>query len=153
MDHCELNWRSADWRACFPDTPPVQYLAAAAFLKKDDLTSCSNALGHLKALNGPLALIPPFRFRRMAAQMSRFTIHLSKEPEAQIDFLLRGTSLVRYVIPADSKRDLAKHLARLGFSHETLFHSLDSLGRTIKEEILEPDFETLPPPRFRGPDS
>jgi hypothetical protein len=151
MDHGELNWRSADWRACFPDTPPVQYLAAAAFLKKDDLTSFANQLGQLKALNGPLALIPPFRFRRMAAQMSRFTIHLSKEPEAQLDFLLRGSSLVRYVIPASSKRDLAKHLARLGFSHETLFHSLDSLGRTIKEEILEPDFEQLPPPQLGGP--
>jgi hypothetical protein len=153
MNHNELNWRSADWRACFPDTPPVQYLAAAAFLKKDELASFSNALGHQKELNGPLALIPPFRFRRMAAQMSRFTIHLSKEPEEQIDFLLRGTSLVRYVIPADSKRDLARHLARLGFSHETLFHSLDSLGRTIKEEILEPDFDTLPPPRFGAPES
>jgi hypothetical protein len=94
MDHGELNWRSADWRACFPDTPPVQYLAAAAFLKEDDLANFSYKLGPLKHLNGPLAMIPPFPFRRMAAQMSRFTIHISKEPEAQLDFLLRGNSLV-----------------------------------------------------------
>jgi len=84
--------------------------------------------------------------------MSRFTIHPPNEPEAQLGFLLRGTSLVRYIVPASSKRELLKHLARLGFSHETLFHSLDSLGLTIKEEILEPDFEILPPPRFGGPD-
>ena len=32
MNHQELNWRSADWEA-FPDSPPVRYLAAAAFLK------------------------------------------------------------------------------------------------------------------------
>jgi hypothetical protein len=30
MHHGELNWRSADWRGCFPDTPPIRYLAAAA---------------------------------------------------------------------------------------------------------------------------
>jgi hypothetical protein len=84
----------------------------------------------------------------MAAQMSRFTIHPSKEPEAQIEFLLRGNSLVRYTVPAKRKPELSKSLARLGFSHETLFHSLDSLGRTIREEILEPDFDILPPPIF-----
>ena len=153
MDHGRLNWHSANWRACFPDTPPVQYLAASAFLRKDELARFSNNLDQFKALNGPIALIPPFRFQRMAAQMSRFTIHLSKEPKAQIEFLLQGNSLVRYIIPSGSKRQLAKHLARLGFSHETLFHSLESLGRTIKEEILEPDFETLPPPQFDEPDS
>jgi len=56
----ELNWRSADWRACFPDTPPVRCLAAAAFLKADDLTSFSEKLGRPRIPNGPLALIPPF---------------------------------------------------------------------------------------------
>jgi hypothetical protein len=34
VNHAELNWRSADWRACFSDTPPVRHLAAAAFLSK-----------------------------------------------------------------------------------------------------------------------
>ena len=82
MNHQELNWRSADWKDCFPDSPPVRYLAAAAFLKSDDLAEFKAALGST-TINGPLALIPPLQFPRMAAQMSRFTIHPSKEREAQ----------------------------------------------------------------------
>ena len=148
MNHGELNWRSADWRACFSDTPPVRYLAAAAFLTKKELPKYSERVGWTRQLNGPLALIPPFQFRRMAAQVSRFTIHLSTEAEAQIPFLLRGTSLVRYIVPAKSKPDLLRQLSRMGFSHDTLFQTLDSLGRTIKEEILEPDFAMKDPPRL-----
>lgn len=87
MNHQELNWRSADWKNCFPDSPPVRYLAAAAFLKSDDLAELRSVLGST-IINGPLALIPPLQFPRMAAQMSRFTIHPSKEREAQIEFLL-----------------------------------------------------------------
>jgi hypothetical protein len=37
MNHQELNERSATWNACFLDTPLIRYLAAAAFLKSDDL--------------------------------------------------------------------------------------------------------------------
>jgi hypothetical protein len=148
MNHSELNWRSADWRACFPDTPPIRYLAAAAFLAQTDLAKLAIEIDQRKVPNGPLALISPFQFPRMAAQMSRLTIHVSKEPEAQIDFLLQGPSLVRYIVPAHAKRDLAKVLARLGFCHETLYCSLDSLGRTIRDEIVEPDFEIVPPPRL-----
>ena len=148
MHHGELNWRSADYRACFPDTPPVRYLAAAAFLTPADLRIFGADLGWEKPPNGPIALIPSLQFPRIAAQMSRFTIHASREPEAQIEFLLRGPSLVRYIIPAAAKVDLAESLARLGFSHETLFHSLDSLAQTIKDEIVEPDYDQSPPPQF-----
>ena len=148
MHHDELNCRSAGWRGCFPDTPPIRYLAATPFLTSKELAKFSIALGNPTVPCGPLALIPSFQFPRMAAQMSRFTIHPSTEPEAQIGFLLRESSLVRYTVPASSKRNLAKHLNRLGFSHDTLFRSLDSLGRTIREEILDSDFDILPPPRF-----
>lgn len=81
MHHSELNWRSADWKACFPDTPPIRHLAAAAFLKADELAKFYIELGKPTIPCGPLALIPPFQFRRMAAQMSRFTIHTSKDPK------------------------------------------------------------------------
>ena len=147
MNHTELNWRSADWKACFPDTPPIRYLAAAAFLSQEDLAKFAIEV-HCPKINGPLALIPPFQFPRMAAQMSRFTIHLSTNSQEQIEFLLQGPSLFRYIVPANVKRDLAGHLARLGFSHETLYRSLDALGQTIREEIVEPDFEIKPPPKF-----
>jgi hypothetical protein len=148
VNHGELNWRSANWAACFPDTPPIRYLAAAAFLGQEDLAKFAIQVD-CPTINGPLALVPPFQFPRMAAQMSRFTIHPSTEPQEQIEFLLRGPeSLVRYLVPANAKRDLAEHLARLGFSHETLYRSLDALGRTIRHEIVEPDFEMKQPPQF-----
>jgi len=106
MNHQELNWRSADWKACFPDSAPIRYLAAAAFLKPDDLTELKAALGST-TINGPLAVVPPLQFPRMAAQMSRFTIHPSREHEARIEFLLRGSaSLVRYNIPSACKGSL-----------------------------------------------
>ena|ERR1017187_442970 len=151
MDNGELNWRSANWAACFPDTPPIRYLAAAAFLGKEELAKYAIEV-HCPTINGPLALVPPCQFPRMAAQMSRFTIHPSTDPQEQIEFLLRGPSLVRYIVPANAKRDLAGHLARLGFSHETLYRSLDALGQTIRDEIIEADFEKKPPPTFPGTD-
>lgn len=147
MHHGELNWRSANWKACFPDTPAVRYLAAAAFLQEHDLTDLKIALGST-TIYGPLALVPPLQFPRMAAQLSRFTIHPSREPEAQIEFLLRGDSLVRYIIPATFKTNLARQLRGIGFTHEHLYYSLDSLARSIQEEILEPDFAVSPPPNF-----
>lgn len=136
MDHSELNWRSANWHSCFSDSAPIRYLAAASFLSQEDLAAFAKDIGLSTTFYGPLALILPFQFPRMAAQMSRFTIHISRDPEAQIAFLLRGTSLVWYFIPAKTKPALAKQLARLGFWHDTLYRSLDSLGRTIKDEIL-----------------
>ena len=135
MNHSELNWRSANWAACFPDTPLIRYLAVAAFLKPDGLARFEVELGETK-INGPLALIPPLQFPRMAAQMSRF--------------LPRGDSLVRYIVPVSAKADLARQLSRIGFSHENLHRSLDSLARSIREEIVEPDFDILQPPRFGG---
>jgi hypothetical protein len=147
MSHGELNWRSANWKACFPDSPPIRYLAAAAFLAPESLARFRVELGETE-IYGPLALIPPLQFPRMASQMSRFTIHLSREREAQIEYLLRGPSLVRYIVPANAKPTLAKQLSRIGFSHETLYRNLDSLARSIREEIVEPDFDILPPPRF-----
>jgi hypothetical protein len=151
MNYQELNWRSANSYICFPDSESVRYLAAAAFVAPDKLTDEQNnlfaALGiaiqerNKPTINGPIALIPPMQFPRMAAQKSTFTIHPSREPEVQIEFLLRGpTSLARYIIPSAYKASLARDLRGLGFTEENLFRSLDSLARTIKEEIVEPDY-------------
>jgi hypothetical protein len=149
MHHSELNRRSADWKACFADSPPIRYLAAAAFLEadSDEIAELKAALGPTN-VGGPLALIPPQRFPRISAQMSRFTIHPSTESEQRIEFLLRGVSLVRYIIPSECKASLARNLRQIGFSHESLYRSLDSLALSIKEEIVEPDFDISPPPRF-----
>ena len=148
MNYLELNGRSANWNVCFPDSPPVRYLAAAAFLVPRDLREFEAALGST-TICGPLALIPPLQFPRMAAQMSTFTIHPSREPVARIEFLLRGPeSLARYIIPSACKASLAWNLRRFGFTHENLYRSLDSFARTIKEEIVEPNFDIPSPPRF-----
>jgi hypothetical protein len=149
MDPDKLNRHSADCHICFPDSGKVVVLAASAFFEPDKKSDQLSALQDflLSEIHGPLALIPPMQFPRMAAQMSRFTIHLSKKPEAQIGFLLRGSELVRYIIPAACKASLARDLSRLGFTHENLFRDLDSLGRSIKDEILEPDYD-ITVPRF-----
>lgn len=123
-------------------------LAAAAFLEPDKLAEFKVNLSS-PTIDGPLALILPMQFPRMAAQMSTFTIYPSREPNAQIEFLLQGpSSLARYVIPSECKASLARDLKGLGFTHENLYRDLDSLARSIKEEILEPDFNILPVPQF-----
>lgn len=135
-----LNWHSGNCRICFQDSAGVRLLAASAFLESDSDTLSDFRVKLSSPINGPLALIPPMQFPRMAAQMSRFTIHLSKEPEAQIKFLLQGDERARYIIPAECKVSIARDLCRFGFTHENLYRDLDSLGRSIKEEILEPDY-------------
>jgi hypothetical protein len=143
-----LNY-CADWTLCSPDDPPIRYCAAASFLESKALPQLQAALGLDKAPTTPLAFLPPLEFPRLRGQMSTFTIHPSRESTSLIEFLLRvDTSLMRYVVPADLKMELSDNLAALGISHETLFHSLDSLALSIKSEILQSDFVPKPPPRF-----
>ena len=67
--------------------------------------------------------------------MSRFTIHPSNDPTAMIEFLVRGKeNLVRYAVQAESKARLRDDLASLGVSYETLYHSLESLARSIRKD-------------------
>jgi hypothetical protein len=132
-----------------PDSPPITYLAAEVFLEQTQLPKLARRLGLKDTPDKALALIPPFDLPRMAAQMSRFTVHPSCCGTAMIEFLLRSEDcLVRYTVPAASKAALRKDLASLGVSHETLFQSLESLAKTIREEICEEDFELVNPPHF-----
>jgi hypothetical protein len=148
MNPHQLNWHG-NYKLCGPYDPPIRYLAAEVFLEPERLPDLAESLGLKKAPTTALGLIPPLEFPRMAAQMSRFTIHASRDATAMIEFLVRGEeNLVRYTVPAASKTTLRKVLASLGVSHETLFHSLESLARTIREEILEGDYELVRPPHF-----
>jgi hypothetical protein len=131
MNPSRLNYHSFDYRICGPDDPPISYLAAEVFLDEKRLPELRESLGLAKVPAGPLAFIPPFEFPRMAAQLSRFTIHPSNDPTAMIEFLVRGEEhLVHYTVPAADKARLRRDLATLGVSHETLHHSLESLART-----------------------
>jgi hypothetical protein len=139
------------WNICMPDDPPVRYLAAAAFLEQKQLLQLEEDLQLTVRPTMPLAIIPPYEFSRMAAQMSRFTIHPSYDGVAVIELLLRSEcDLVRYIVPGARKDALRKDLASLGISRETLFHSLESLATTIKEEICEKDFVKVNPPQFEN---
>jgi FRG domain len=148
MNSSQLNWHGG-YKLCGPNDPPIRYLAAEAFLDPQRLPTLAENLGLERVPTTALALVPPFELPRMSAQMSRFTIHPSPDATALIEFLVRGEeNLVRYTVPAASKLTLRKGLASLGISHETLFHSLESLARTIREEILEKDYELAMPPHF-----
>jgi hypothetical protein len=150
MNPSQLN-RHGGYKLCGPDDPPIRYLAAEVFLEPKRLPTLAEHLGLERQLTTPLALIPPFEFPRMAAQMSRFTIHALSDATSMIEFLVRGEEhLVRYTVPAASKATLRKVLSSLGVSHETLFHNLESLARTIREEILEEDYDLEMPPRFEA---
>jgi hypothetical protein len=145
-----LNWHS-NRQICGPDDPPIKYLAAEVFLEPKQLPGLAEPLNVKSPPTLPLALIPAFEFPRMAAQMSRFTIHPSGDGASMIEFLLRTEQyLVRYRVPAEYKLGLKRDLASLGISHDTLYQRLGSLARTIREEILEEDFELIDPPQFEA---
>jgi hypothetical protein len=148
MNPDRLNWHGG-YRICMPDDPPIRYLATEVFLERNQLPDLAESLKLKKPPTTPLALIPPFDFPRMAAQMSRFTMHPSCEGTSMIEFLLRSEDcLVRYTVPAANKAKLRRDLASLAVSHDTLFQSLESLARTIREEICETDYELVNPPHF-----
>jgi FRG domain len=150
MNPARLNWCSSHY-ICGPDDPPIRYLAAAVFLDAKQLPRLAEDLGLDNPPARALAIIPPFEFPRIAAQMSRFTMHPSRDGTAMIEYLLRSeTCLVRYTVPAANKARLRKDLASLGVSHDTLYHSLESLARTIREEIVEKDYKLMHPPHFRS---
>jgi hypothetical protein len=107
-------------------------------------------VSHLVRKN-PIAFMPPMEFPRMSAQSSRFTIHPHPAVDNTIERLLSGShEIVRYEVPGDSKLSLARDLAALGFTEETLFRSLDALSITIKSEVYASDHgENYPdPPLF-----
>ncbi len=149
MNPSDLNAHSDNCRICMPDDRRIRYLAAEVFIDRKDLPELAKRLALANVPERPLAFIPPFEFPRMAAQMSRFTIHPSIDGNALIEFLVRDEKhLVRYLVPRDCKRQLRRNLASLGITRETLFHSLESLAETIQEEILEKDYPLLAPPHF-----
>ncbi len=150
MNPARLNSCSQSY-ICMPDDPRVRYLAAEVFLEQKRLPGLAESIELEAPPARALAFIPPFEFPRMAAQMSRFTIHPSRDGTALIEFLLRNEKcLVRYNVSAANKARLRKDLASLGVSHDTLFHSLESLAKTIREEICEKDYMLESPPHFEA---
>ncbi len=53
----------------------------------------------------------------------------------QVLFKTRKSYLIKLIIPANIKREIRKRLAKINITNETLFASIDSIGKTIDEKI------------------
>lgn len=105
--------------------------------------------GFQDKIYSPVAFHPPLLFPRMVAQQSTFTIH--PEPTSGstiIELLTDPCELVRYVIPAQCKRQLHRDLSYLGITRGTLFPDLDGLSQTIVEQHTVVAYSPPQPPRF-----
>jgi len=144
-----LNRRS-NWYVCAADQPPIRYLAGEVFLDETKLRDLAEASGLAERIPAiPLAMIPPLEFPRMAAQSSRFTIHPRPQEGFRIEDVLRdSTDLIKYVIPAEHKRQVYEDLSALGITAEVLFRSLEALSETIKEELPITSYQIPKPPCF-----
>ena len=102
-------------------------------------------------VQSPVAIAPPYIFPRMAMQASTFTIHPQPESTKSItDVLTNPKHLVRYVIPAAAKTQLAQALRALGFSERHLFPDLEGLSRMIVSDEKVMAYGPPAPPRCSG---
>lgn len=99
----------------------------------------------------PLALEVPFRFARMAAQASTFTIHPAPEGATSVvDALPDEKHLVRYLVPADVKDNLLNGLRSLGLSQRHLFPDLEGLSQMIEYDSRPVQYSPPSPPQCSG---
>jgi len=83
----------------------------------------------------PMALQPPLKHPRYAAQQSCFTIHpRPTEGNTIPDIITDEKFLVRYIIPKNLKKKFVTKLRYLGITHQTLFPDLEGLARTIVQQ-------------------
>jgi hypothetical protein len=91
---------------------------------------------------------PAMMFPRMAVQESTFTIHPSPQDAVSIQTVLEDPKhLVRYIIPAASKRGLQMELDHLGYSRKRLFPDLDGLSQALNPGWFEVAYFPPDPPR------
>ena len=82
-----------------------------------------------------LAVHAPYIDLRMKMQQSVFTIHghhRALEKEKGVNLFLRR----KIVIPYSLKTEIRKRLKALGVTRSTLFPDMDSIAKTIKEDVL-----------------
>ena len=73
--------------------------------------------------------------RRIAIQQSYFVV--ATHPNCEHDELLQtaGAIVRRWIIPADLKPAVLRHLRTMNVSAQSLFPGLDGLGRSVRERI------------------
>ncbi len=100
----------------------------------------------------PISVQCPMMFPRMVSQLSTFTIHTSPKEKTIPELLPKKTSLVRYIVPSGSKKEIRGNLFSLGIRKGTLFQDLDSLSSdlTYKIRSMGKRKGTLPEPPTCG---
>ncbi len=91
----------------------------------------------------PAAVQPPHIDRRIAAQLSAFTIH--GRLRTSLETLVggeRGAHLAKIVIPVDCVSRLRRHLSLCGVVDTTVFADLEGLGRELTYAFTE---QPVPP--------
>jgi hypothetical protein len=90
---------------------------------------------HLKmpaAVENPIAFVRARDFRRVIGQSGAFTIHPKPQAGHEIhDLVPDECNLVRYLIPAASKRPILEALGPLGVSDFQLFQDFEALAREV----------------------
>jgi len=100
----------------------------------------------------PIALLPRRNFSRMVAQRSVFTLHPRPDTGHSIPEVLTDPKhLVRYIVPANDKRQLMADLDRLGINYQSLFPDLEGLARQIVYENRIVGYGAPDPPQCSGP--
>lgn len=93
---------------------------------------------NIEVPNYPLALRTPMAFSRIVNQRGTFTIHPKPKKGFTLTEILNDEKgLARYIVPCGCKDQLRRDLAKLGINHVTLFPSLDSLSKTIIDELYD----------------
>ena len=98
----------------------------------------------------PLALQPPMKHPRYAAQQSCFTIHPKPTTGNTIpDIITDEQYLIRYIIPKELKRTFERKLLFLGVTFQTLFPDLEGLAKTLLQQEKLREIGQPQPLRYR----
>lgn len=125
----------------------LRYLAAEP--NHNNPQKLAEEFGLEKIPQYPHAVDPPLHFSRMVTQLSAFTIHPKPKPSQTIpEVVTEENHLVKYIIPASSKKKLLDDLAALGITKMTLFQDLDSLSYDIIQELNILLYSPPKPPRW-----
>lgn len=145
--HEALNKHNGYFGLPIPRCKILKYLASEP--SHNNSQKLAEEIGLDKIPQYPHAVDPPLNFQRMVTQLGAFTIHPRPVVSQTIpEIMTAETELVRYKIPAGSKKKLLSDLSALGIAKMTLFQDLDSLSHDIIQEHNNVAYSPPSPPRW-----